>query len=101
MKAGLSAQSSAAEEAYEEAGVLGLISDKALQYRPKGKRTRRSSSSFPAFPLPVDHVADVWPEMCERKRLWVSIEAAIETVRSPYLRHTLKLFRSRLADSLA
>jgi 8-oxo-dGTP pyrophosphatase MutT (NUDIX family) len=60
---------SAAKEGYEEAGVLGDVSDECLgsfTYDKTGMRCK-----VDVYPLLVSHVMPDWPESLERERVWL------------------------------
>ncbi len=83
---GLSACEAAAQEAYEEAGVTGFVSTKAVASFPSVKRLR-SGIEVPAvvrvFLLDVQAILDDWPERTQRERGWMSPgEAAMRVTES-------------------
>lgn len=85
---------SAAQEAYEEAGVRGTVEGPALgryNYEKWGGVCR-----VEVFALRVTAVLDPWPEKDTRKRAWVRIEDAAERVAEKKL---AKLIR-KLAEQL-
>lgn len=106
---GLGPAESAAEEAWEEAGVRGRIAAE-----PIGVFEHRKGSVFlprrlqvDLYPLEVLEVADEWPEAHERERRWVSAPQALRMIRSPGLRRLIIAFdaerlsrRDRLASAL-
>lgn len=72
---GLSNPQAAAREAFEEAGVEGLIALRPVgSYLARTRRGRRAEISL--YPMRVDRVLDDWPEKAERKRRWVDIRQA-------------------------
>lgn len=84
---GVKDHKAAAEEAREEAGILGKIGKK-----PVGSYTydkRRSNGSVPVrvkvFLLQVAEELDEWPEKQERERKWLSPAKAAEAVDEPEL----------------
>ena len=85
---GMSPQTSAAKEAFEEAGVRGTISDQAL-----GVYTREKWNGIctvEVFPLKVTRTFDQWPEDNLREREWMSFDEALQRVQEPQLK---ELFR--------
>jgi uncharacterized protein len=80
---GKSPAASAAQEAFEEAGVTGAIDPQPLGAYRYEKR-RRGGGSVPAevhlFLLRVEAEAADWPEARERERRWFAPEAAAAAV---------------------
>ena len=78
----------AAQEAFEEAGVAGNISLKAIGAFPSFKRLP-SGEEIPTrvrvFLLEVVTEYDQWPEQDQRQRQWVTIPQAIAMVGEPDL----------------
>ena len=84
---GVKDHKAAAEEAREEAGILGRIGKK-----PVGSYTydkRRSNGSVPVrvkvFLLAVEEELAAWPEAKERERKWLTASKAAEAVAEPEL----------------
>ena len=84
---GLSPAQTAAEEAFEEAGVRGTVGPApighyhALKSGPAGETTL----SIEMYPLAVDEQLDQWPEMDERQRQWVTLAQAQRQLSEPDL----------------
>jgi 8-oxo-dGTP pyrophosphatase MutT (NUDIX family) len=86
----------AAIEAFEEAGVEGLI-----QKEPIGsfEHDKKRVGAYPirflirVYPLHVARCLEEWPERSERQRKWVSLGEAAESVNADGLRQILKQFR--------
>ena len=75
---GLSAADSAAKEAYEEAGLIGVVHHQATgsyQYRKFGKLY-----SVKVYPLFIETMLDEWDEMHVRSRKLVTPAQAVEMV---------------------
>lgn len=88
-------QDAAAQEAYEEAGVLGKPSHKTLGVYHYDKRLssgRLQHVRVMVYPLEVREARDIWPEMAERDRLWSSPAEAAGLVAEPELRSLLAAF---------
>lgn len=86
---GMTAHDSAAKEAFEEAGVKGIISQTPFdEYNHKkwGGKMR-----VKVYILEVSKVYDQWPEMNDRDRQIVSLSEAIELVKSEQKKTLLKL----------
>jgi 8-oxo-dGTP pyrophosphatase MutT (NUDIX family) len=81
---GTSAVLSAREEAWEEGGVTGTISEipaGLVQYRKQGRLL-----TAVIYFLRVGVVHDSWPEQGKRLRKWLSPAEAAEAIREPALR---------------
>lgn len=94
---GVKDHKAAAEEAREEAGIIGKIGKK-----PVGSYTydkRRTNGSVPVrvkvFLLEVVEELDEWPEQDERERKWLTPAKAAEAVAEPEL---AELIREIAAD---
>lgn len=93
----LTAWDSAAQEAWEEAGVVGTVSSElagVYEYEKWGGVCR-----VEVFPLAVEKLLDEWPESF-RERQWVSLATAIERVREESLKEILRGFPDRLRAPL-
>ena len=91
--AGLSPARSAAQEAYEEAGVVGDVRPEPLGRYRYDKR-RRDGSLVPAevemFLMEVEGLAEVWPEMRVRERRWFRPDEAAAAVAEEELAQILR-----------
>ncbi|MDX9861451.1 MAG: NUDIX hydrolase [Rhodospirillales bacterium] len=67
---GLTAAASAANEAFEEAGVRGRVAEPSLGSFTYAKWG--GICSVEVFAMAVDDVLDDWPERAERTRRWMS-----------------------------
>ncbi len=77
----------AAAEAWEEAGVTGRILEPgpgSFEYRKRGRVAR-----VELFLLADAEVHDAWPEMDERRRRWMTPEAAADAVEEAELKAIL------------
>lgn len=86
---GLSPWQSAAKEAYEEAGLTGLVSAKAIGSYGYDKRRKDGSvdaMEVQVFPLRITIQSDRWPERHQRQTRWFSREEAAEAVDEPGLK---------------
>jgi 8-oxo-dGTP pyrophosphatase MutT (NUDIX family) len=75
----LSAAASAAKEAWEEAGVRGVV-------RPGSVGTYRyqkwgGTCTVEVFVLDVERLEDAWPEQALRRRCWFGLDRAAGLVR--------------------
>jgi 8-oxo-dGTP pyrophosphatase MutT (NUDIX family) len=97
--AGRSEGESAAEEAYEEAGVRGRLAAEPVGHYDYRKRLRGGGKKpfrVEVFPLEVTEILDLWPEAHERRRQWVSPEAAAALVHEPQLAALIRTFAGDL-----
>lgn len=89
---------SAAREAWEEAGVEGVASERCLGVYPYGKVVG-GNESLPClamlYPLEVKSLAKKYPESGERRRKWVSRKKAARLVAEPELAQMLRSFDPR------
>ncbi len=88
-------EEAAAQEAYEEAGLVGTPRSKSLGVYHYDKRLssgRLQHVRVQVFPLEVTEARDIWPEMVERDRLWSSPAEAASLVDEPELRGILAKF---------
>jgi 8-oxo-dGTP pyrophosphatase MutT (NUDIX family) len=93
--AGKSPAESAAQEAYEEAGIRGLISAQAMGHYGYRKRLRGGGKRrfrVDVFAMEVTEVLDQWPEAHERARQWLSPPEAVALVEEPELAALIRTF---------
>ncbi len=88
---GMAPHLSAAQEAWEEAGVTGRASGRpAGSYRyEKRKRGGAVPARVTLFPLEVEAEHDDWPEKAERRRRWFGKADAAAAVDEPGLARLL------------
>jgi 8-oxo-dGTP pyrophosphatase MutT (NUDIX family) len=89
---GCSPVESAANEAWEEAGVQGNLHPEPVgsyQYEKDGQ-----VCEVTLFVMQVTKVADRWPEKFLRQRRWLQLEIAHEEVQNAGLREVLMLLAS-------
>jgi 8-oxo-dGTP pyrophosphatase MutT (NUDIX family) len=89
-------EAAAAQEAYEEAGVLGQPRHKQLGIYHYDKRLRSGRLQHvrvQVYALEVKEARDIWPEMAERDRLWSSPAEAASLVDEPELKTLLAKFK--------
>ena len=96
---GLKDRDAAAREAYEEAGVLGRISDK-----PAGRYTywKRMSDHFTLcevklYLLEVEQQLDSWAEQHQRDLHWFTLADAADIVDEPELSTAIRKLDTQLA----
>lgn len=101
---GHSAAESAAQEAYEEAGVRGEMSAPAIGHYGYRKRLRGGAKKrfrVDVFAMEVTEVLDLWPEAHERARQWLSPAEAAIRVDEPELATLIRAFAGdRLGQAL-
>jgi len=74
---GLSAAESAAQEAYEEAGIRGQMAAQSMGHYTYRKRLRSSAKKrfrVEVFAMEVTEVIDLWPEAHDPTRQWHSTQ---------------------------
>ena len=82
LEPGMTAQDSAAKEAYEEAGLEGIVGDTPIgvydyiKLDQGDQRIRRVD----VFPMAVSRVLDKWPEQEKRQRKWMGLPDAVGAV---------------------
>jgi phosphohistidine phosphatase len=86
----LSAQESAAKEAYEEAGVKGDVIDTLVGEYSYDKWG--GTCQVQVYPLYVREIFDDWLESGERERRWVSLDLAKKLVSKQELKKLIKDF---------
>lgn len=89
------AYQAAAQEAFEEAGVEGDITIEplgAFRYLKRLKNDRTQLCVVDVFPLHVEEMLDVWPEMHQRERVWMAPAHAATGVEEPELRALIEAF---------
>ena len=98
-KSRLAASQTAAEEAYEEAGVRGRVGESpigAYSYRKAIKRGKRTVCQVEVFPLEVTGQSRKWPEREERRTEWFKIGKAMKVVKYNDLRDLIREFGEAL-----
>ncbi len=89
------AHQAAAQEAFEEAGVQGDITDVPLgmfRYLKRLKGDKTQLCAVDVFPLQVTEILEIWPEQEERRREWVTPEEASRRVDEPELTALIEAF---------
>jgi 8-oxo-dGTP pyrophosphatase MutT (NUDIX family) len=83
----MSAADSAAKEAYEEAGIFGLVRTPAIGVYERLKLGL--PCQVEVFLMQVDVVLEDWSEATVRKRRWFSVSQAIEKVQHSQLKQLI------------
>jgi uncharacterized protein len=92
---GLPPHLSAAQEAYEEAGVRGPVTSEAVGqygYRKTRRSGRGERARVTLYPLRVEEELEDWPEARERTRRWFAPADAAAAVLEPELKALLARF---------
>jgi 8-oxo-dGTP pyrophosphatase MutT (NUDIX family) len=92
---GKSSAKSAAQEAFEEAGVLGKIGKRPFggyAYDKRLKNGRLQHVRVAVFPLAVENEADAYLERGQREKLWLPPADAARMVDEPELMVLLATF---------
>ena len=86
-------------EAWEEAGLVGTLSERPVgeyEYRKEGR-----VHAVAVFTLFVEDERGVWPEQYERRREWVSPETAIDRLEEPELKEIVRMVTDNLRAAVA
>ncbi|MFS8041271.1 MULTISPECIES: NUDIX hydrolase [Xanthobacter] len=96
---GLSPPKTAAREAYEEAGLVGVVSREPLGLYTYEKRlgTRSVLCDVLVFPLKVKRLLEKWPERFQRYGFWFSIDSAAAAVQEEDLSELIRSFGEIMA----
>jgi 8-oxo-dGTP pyrophosphatase MutT (NUDIX family) len=102
---GLRPEKSAAQEAYEEAGVRGRVGAKpigAFSYRKVlDESGAEATCEVKVFPLLVKRQSVSWPESAQRIVQWVDPAKAITLIKEPELKALISAFAKRVATAAA
>jgi ADP-ribose pyrophosphatase YjhB (NUDIX family) len=97
---GKSLAKAAAQEAFEEAGVEGVVDTKPLGTFRHTKQHLGDGVldvSIVVHPLAVERELAKWPEHAERERKWFSIKQAAQRVESDDLKQIIRDLKARVA----
>ncbi len=98
IETGLSPQESAGKEAFEEAGIEGIVAPQSIgayQY-VKAARNGGGPRRVDVFPMAVSRVLRDWPEMDMRRRKWMSVPESIDAVDEADLKQLLTEFGNQM-----
>ena len=90
----------AAREAFEEAGVRGIVETASLgdfTYTKMLKDGLKCGCKVQVYALEVTDLAKTFKERGERKLEWVSCNEAVKRVNEPELRNLILAFQQRMA----
>ncbi len=93
---GLTHHESAAQEAFEEAGISGIACPTPLgsyRYRKEKADGRSKRAKVAVFPFAVVDQAAHWPEQHERETRWFDLSDAAAAVHEADLSHLIARFR--------
>ncbi|MDR3507436.1 MAG: NUDIX hydrolase [Caulobacteraceae bacterium] len=85
----------AAQEALEEAGIVGQIAESpigAYHYMKRLKNGSAIACTVDVYPLEVEIQRPHWPEQHQRTAHWFSVEEAAEAVHEPELQTLIQAF---------
>ncbi len=86
----------AAIEAFEEAGVSGVVGDNCVGLYTYMKGDNDGKPDLPCavalYPIEVTKKHSIYPEKKQRRRKWMSQKQAAKKVEEPDLRRILKSF---------
>src|SRR4051812_41902026 len=97
---GLRPWESAAQEAFEEAGVRGGVQPEAIgtyRYGKRAKDGRVTPALVHLYPMLVTEEAETWPEQNERERRWFAPAAAAAAVDEADLADLIRDFPHSVA----
>lgn len=95
----MSPQESAAQEAYEEAGVFGrVLNEPAGSYQVK---KWGGVCTVTVYPMLVDKEYSSWMESDIRKRKWMSIEKAVEKCGKKHIADIIRHFADTYSEKAA
>ncbi len=93
---GAKSMKSAAQEAYEEAGLIGKIGKRPIgsyAYDKRLKNGRLQHVRVAVFGLQVEREAEDYPEVGQREKLWATITEAARLVDEPELMVLMATFK--------
>jgi len=94
---GKSSSKSAAQEAFEEAGVRGKVAKRPVgtyAYDKRLKNGRLQHVRVAVFALAVDSEAEAYPELGQREKVWLPPAEAARQVDEPELMVLLATFKT-------
>jgi 8-oxo-dGTP pyrophosphatase MutT (NUDIX family) len=91
----------AAQEAFEEAGVIGTMASKSVgsfDYRKRRKTGEEIPCHVAVFDLEVERQRRAWPEKAVRQTCWCTVEEAMARVSDPGLKRLIARFAKTQAQ---
>lgn len=101
---GLSPEAAAAQEAWEEAGVSGVMNPLCIGrygYQKCLSVTSTVPCAVAVYGMRVDNLASTFPEIKERRRKWFSLQEASTLVAEPELAMIISTFLPPVAGRAA
>lgn len=101
---GKSAPAAAAREAWEEAGVKGVVGDESIgtyHYMKGLPQGLEVDCRVRVFPLAVDDICKNFPEKDQRRAEWVDCTEAAGRVQEPGLKTLILAFEQKMLAKLA
>ena len=95
---GRSPSESAAQEAFEEAGIIGTTTSRAVgsfDYLKRRKTGETIACHVAVFALEVERQRRAWPEKAFRQTCWCSVEEAMARVSDPGLKRLIGNFAKK------
>jgi 8-oxo-dGTP pyrophosphatase MutT (NUDIX family) len=94
--AGMTPRESAANEAFEEAGIVGRVDRRCVGVYSYGKLRNegRAYCTVRVYPMKVTAQHADWPERSERQRMWMTFGEARSRVRERGLKNILTSFHA-------
>jgi 8-oxo-dGTP pyrophosphatase MutT (NUDIX family) len=89
---------SAAQEAFEEAGIIGTTTARAVgtfDYLKRRKTGETIACRVAVFALEVERQRRAWPEKAMRQTCWCSVDEAMARVSDPGLKRLIAKFARR------
>jgi 8-oxo-dGTP pyrophosphatase MutT (NUDIX family) len=102
-KRGMLAHAAAAMEAFEEAGVIGIVERMPVGSYYQRKFTTNGAfvtRTVRAYPLRVETQLRSWPERSVRDRRWMTVEGAMASVDNDTLRGVLRSFANTYGNQI-
>ena len=87
----------AAQEALEEAGVVGKVAKEPVgnyHYRKRLKNGSQQVCKVTVFPMKVERQRKRWPEMDQRSTRWFPLGEAANAIVEPELKEVIRAFEA-------
>ncbi|UFW80249.1 NUDIX hydrolase [Rhizobium sp. SU303] len=98
VESGEASSAAALREAFEEAGVVGVVDEAVFGTFSYRKDTSPNQYHVAVHLFKVSRIADKFPEKHVRKTRWFPVETALREAAQPGLRMLLASFRSMIGD---
>ncbi|MFT3997564.1 MAG: NUDIX hydrolase [Asticcacaulis sp.] len=91
---GLTASETAAREAFEEAGLIGVMESEPVgqfsYIKDQGRRGEQFVPTVEVYLMEVTQQLTLWPEMGQRQMLWFDLDTAISVIEIPQLKDIVR-----------